>query len=665
MSRIHVLDPQTANSIAAGEVVERPASVVKELVENALDAGASVVTVEIRQGGIRLIRVMDNGGGMDAEDARLAFDRHATSKLDRIEDLDALLTMGFRGEALASIAAVSQVTLETCQLGQREGSRIRISGGEILEQAAVGCAEGTSILVENLFFNIPARFKFLKKDATEAGQITDLLQRLALARPDVSFRLVNNGQNVLHTPGNNDLPSAVYAVYGKQTAQACLAIQSKTELLLLTGVIARPELTRNTRDQQSFFVNGRLVRSKVMTAALDEAYKTFLMKNKYAIAVLFVDLPPHLVDVNVHPQKMEVRFWNDQEVFRAIYHAVHDVLISTAGISLASAGAAESTADTDNAAAAAVADAAVKSVESDAAESIADTVFAVKDAGTIDLKTQNGIDGALSEKTDNDLEDGQRAVDSGDRDQYPADLLPGNESVIMLLRDQISGTVDREQPLVMAEEPDAINRPAVLKVHELLRARWIGQAFQTYLLFELDGEILLIDQHAAHEKILFERLVERHRLAKMQDDSDGGLRQALLLPLVIEFGRSDMHVLQSEGDLLYQIGFEYSIIGPSAAALRAIPSLGNIDMLPEAAFRQAISSLQQEDLNRDGAIEEVFYSMACKAAVKAHDRLDEREVHQLVNDLLQLENPYQCPHGRPVVVRMTRHELEKKFKRIV
>ena len=271
----------------------------------------------------------------------------------------------------------------------------------------------------------------------------------------------------------------------------------------------------------------------------------------------------------------------------------------------------------------------------------------------------------MSEKTDNDLEDGQRAVDSGDRDRYPADLLPGNESVTMLLRDQISGTVDREQPLVLAEEPDAINRPAVLKVHELLRARWIGQAFQTYLLFELDGEILLIDQHAAHEKILFERLVERHRLAKMQDDSDGGLRQALLLPLVIEFGRSDMHVLQSEGDLLHQIGFEYSIIGPSAAALRAIPSLGNIDMLPESAFRQAISSLQQEDLNRDGAIAEVFYSMACKAAVKAHDWLDEREVHQLVNDLLQLENPYQCPHGRPVVVRMTRHELEKKFKRIV
>jgi DNA mismatch repair protein MutL len=639
MSQIHLLDAQTANSIAAGEVVERPASVVKELVENALDAGASVVTVEIRQGGIRLIRVMDNGGGMDAEDARLAFDRHATSKLVRIEDLDQLLTMGFRGEALASIAAVAQVTLETCQLGQTEGTRIRIAGGEVLEQASTACAAGTSIQVENLFYNVPARFKFLKKDATEAGQITDLLQRLALARPDVSFRLLSNGQNILHTPGNNDLSSTVYAVYGKQTAQACLPIQSKTELLLLTGVVVRPDMNRNTRDQQSFFVNGRLVRSKVMTAALDEAYKTFLMKNKYAIAVLFVDLPPHLVDVNVHPQKMEVRFWNDQEVFRAIYHAVHDAIVSTAGVSSADSSVS-------------AVDASVSSADSSV--SSADSSVIQDQAGNVapDANISPGSYG----KQDGDRLDAPDTLILRESNHEPAHTNTGHQESLDLAREQIS---------FVLPTTDTTQRTAVLKVHELARARWIGQVFQTYLLFELDGEVIWIDQHAAHEKIVFERLVERHRLALSQDDADDRLIQAMLVPQVVELSRSEMHFLQSEGDLMHQIGFEYSIIGPSAVALRGLPNTGNIMLQPEVAFRQALSSLQHEDLQREDAIEEVFYSMACQAAVKAHDHLDEREVQQLVDDLLQLDNPYQCPHGRPVAVRMSRHELEKRFKRIV
>ena len=295
---IRVLDQQTANSIAAGEVVERPASVVKELVENALDAGASVISVEIRQGGISLIRVTDNGCGMNREDALLSFSRHATSKIRQIEDLDSIVTMGFRGEALASIASVARVRLETREIDADEGTKLQISGGEMLDISQSGCPAGTSISVENLFYNVPARFKFLRKDATESGAVTDVIERLALARPDVSFRLISNQQEILHTPGNNDLISTVYAVYGKQIAAGCLPVEGRQPPMSISGLVGRPDMPRNSRAQQSFFVNGRLVRSKTMTAALDEAYQTLLMKGKYAFAVLFLDVPPQLVDIN-------------------------------------------------------------------------------------------------------------------------------------------------------------------------------------------------------------------------------------------------------------------------------------------------------------------------------------------------------------------------------
>ena len=305
---IHILDQQTANSIAAGEVVERPASVVKELVENALDADASVITIEFVQGGIVSIRVTDNGRGMGSDDAMLAFSRHATSKIAKIEDLDSIATMGFRGEALASISAVAKVRLETRRLTDDKATYVVVHGGEMLDSGWTGSPTGTSVLVENLFYNVPARFKFLRKDTTEAGAIIDLVERMALARSDVSFRLLSNNQEILHTPGNNDLISTVYAVYGKTTATACLPVNSTQPPLSLKGLIGRPDLCRNNRSRQSFFVNGRLVRSRTITAALDEAYQTLLMKGKYAVAVLFLDLPSNLVDVNVHPQKMEVRF---------------------------------------------------------------------------------------------------------------------------------------------------------------------------------------------------------------------------------------------------------------------------------------------------------------------------------------------------------------------
>lgn len=308
MGIIHLLDQQTANSIAAGEVVERPASVVKELTENALDAGASTVTVSITNGGILSIAVIDNGCGLAADDALNAFTRHATSKIRVIEDLDSIGTLGFRGEALASIAAVSKVTLKTRQPGTSVGTEVRIDGGEVMTHGPVGCPEGTSILVEQIFYNTPARFKFLKKDSTETAAIAEIIERLILARPDVSFRLMANGQELLHSPGNNDLLSAIYAIYGKRQASSCIPVQGETGPLKISGYIALPEGARNNRTGQTVLVNGRWIRSKTVTAAIDEAYKSRLMKGRFAFTVLKMDLPPALVDVNVHPQKLEVRF---------------------------------------------------------------------------------------------------------------------------------------------------------------------------------------------------------------------------------------------------------------------------------------------------------------------------------------------------------------------
>lgn len=594
---IRVLDQQTANSIAAGEVVERPASVVKELVENALDAGASVISAEIRQGGISLIRVTDNGCGMNREDALLSFARHATSKIRQIEDLDNIATMGFRGEALASIASVARVRMETREIDADEGTLLQISGGEMLDCSRSGCPAGTSISVENLFYNVPARFKFLRKDATEAGAVTDVIERLALARPDVSFRLISNQQGILHTPGNNDLISTVYAVYGKQIAAGCLPVEGSQSPLRISGLVGRPDMPRNSRAQQSFFVNGRLVRSKTMTAALDEAYQTLLMKGKYAFAVLFLDVPPQLVDVNVHPQKMEVRFWNDSDVFRMVYHALKTTLNAGAGVS--------------------------------AEEIIAPAVAQPEPA----IAAEPEI--------------------------YQAPSVPSTSGLPIR---EFTPVYQPPLPISVNTETVPVQTP-LLKINDLERARLIGPLFDTYILMELDQELLLIDQHAAHEKILFEELLAQHQMAKSKHEAPAA--QNLLVPQIIEVSRREMQFLQSEPGKFQLLGFDFDVFGATEIALRSFPDTGRHALRPEQAFKMTLETLMTDNLDNEDKIADYYYSMACKAAVKAADRLKPQEIDRLLADLRQLENPYQCPHGRPVIVRMTKYELEKRFKRIV
>ncbi len=627
MGLIRILDPQTANSIAAGEVVERPASVVKELTENALDAGATTITVSIRNGGILSISVTDNGCGLDPDDALNAFTRHATSKIWLIEDLDTIGTLGFRGEALASIAAVSKVTLKTRQPGDTVGTQVRIEGGELLSHGPTGCPEGTSILVEQLFYNTPARFKFLKKDSTETSAIAEIMERLILARPDVSFRLLANGQELVHSPGNNDLLSAIYAVYGKRQAATCVPITGESGPLTVSGYAAMPDGARHNRSGQTVLVNRRWIRSKTVTAAIDEAYKSRLMKGRFAFVVLKLDLPPALVDVNVHPQKLEVRFWKDGDVFSSVYQAIVAALNEHSGILAPEKSATEEHLEETS-----------ENVITQNMQLPNETPKPAYD----DISATYGPNNNILSLHDKAADAPAEAVVRTDKSDYSPDKSDQSAPSYEQLTITSSSYAD-----------------TVLKVADLTEARIIGTLFDTYVLLEWTDELLLIDQHAAHEKIIYERLRQARREKREQ------MIQPLLSPQTIAVTPAERIMIESEQPFFQSIGFDLEAFGNRSVILRTIPDLQSARIDPELALRTALQLLVKDRPSGPEEVDELLYQIACKAAVKAHDRLSMLEIQQLIADLIPLENPYTCPHGRPVIIRQSRLEIEKKFKRVL
>lgn len=645
MSQIHILDQQTANSIAAGEVVERPASVVKELVENSLDAGATTISVEITGGGILSMSVNDNGAGMDETDARIACSRHATSKIRTIGDLDAIGTLGFRGEALASIAAVSKLTLRTRQPESAMGFELRIAGGEMIESGSVGSPVGTTILVEQLFYNTPARFKFLKKDSSEAAAIAEIMERFVLARPDVSFRLLNNKQEVLHSPGNNDLLSAIYAVYGRQQAGYCVPVSGSNGPLTVSGYAARPEGARGNRSGQTLLVNSRIIRSSAVTAAINEAYKTRLMKGRFAFTVLRLDLPPELVDVNVHPQKLEVRFWKDQEVFSAVYHALVSALNEHAGVP-------EFAPDASPAPKSATTPAPIPAQSPAQAPAQAPPQAPAQVSAPAAQTRKPGESGNYTLK-DSTVAPEPATGSSIFSDQWPVTSKPV----------PIAATEEPAASKPVAEPVTEIQHQSLLKAADLSQGRIIGQLFSTYILVEWQNELLMIDQHAAHEKILYEKL-----RAALQARKKPAV-QLLLVPQTMTITPAEKIIFESEKEFFSDLGFELEPFGSNSLLIRSLPELDSTKINAEAAVRTALQNLQ--NVRRaapetiDSIIDETLYQMACKAAVKAHDKLAPAEIERLLADLAPLENPYTCPHGRPVIIRMPRLELEKKFKRVL
>lgn len=613
MGRIKLLDTATSNSIAAGEVVERPASVVKELIENSLDAGASTITVEIIDGGIRLIRVTDDGCGMDYSDALKSFECHATSKLSNLEDLYSLNTMGFRGEALSSISSVSKVSMMTREPDAEYGTRIEVDAGKLIHHEKYYGAAGTTIEVRDLFYNQPARYKFLKKDSSEAQSIIILCERFALIRPDISIRLIKNKKEILHSPGNNDSLSSLFSIYGSEVVNNSIEINADIGKVHVSGYAGKPVIARSSRGEQTVFVNERLIRSKTITSAIDEAYKTMLMKGKFAFVVLKITVPSGLVDVNVHPQKAEVRFWSDSDVFRAVYHALHGALMSGSM---------------------------VKEVHDEVSDS--SEIAAVSDRD--------------NKSTDQNIE--APALNQTTIDTEVPNIMNDQKSIYEPLTGSLMNIVSELSIPDSVQNTDKTVTNST--VEELSSARFIGIAFATYLILEAQSCIIFLDQHAAHEKILFEKLLNEHKKRK----STTVYSQELLAPLMMTLSRTVADLIIDSKEKFKLMGFDYDMIGEREIALRSVPAFLDSSKSKEM-FTYLLEDLNSELPRTDESLLLALATAACKAAVKAHDRLDKLEVKKLIDDLILLENPFHCPHGRPIMVRYSKKDLEKEFKRIV
>jgi DNA mismatch repair protein MutL len=643
LQSIRILDTKTINKIAAGEVVEGPKSVVKELVENAIDAGATAVTVEIKEGGISYIRIMDNGCGIPKEQVKTAFLRHATSKMSEIEDLEHIFTLGFRGEALASIAGVAQVEMLTKTRDEETGTSIEISGGEIKNIQDTSCTEGTTITVKNLFYNVPARRKFLKKPATESGFVSDLMNKLALGHPEVSFRFINNDTTMLHTAGNGDLKASVFYVYGKEAANSMVPLEYKKGEYALSGLIGKPELSRGNRNYENLFINGRFIKNKVVATAVEDAYKTRLLIGKFPIFVLNFQMNPSQVDVNVHPAKLEVRFKNDDEIYEFFHDAVSKtldqlVLIPQVGW--------------DKAPAVKTAEKHIE-IEQQKIEDIP-VYKSLPSSFTQDRAASGGMGKSVDQ-----LLNRQQGTQNQVRQSAEAFLIDP-----VIVRENVEITKTQQKPLVnQISNPQILNNQVGERVVEpkvepfFKQYKMIGQIFQTYWMIEQGECLYLIDQHAAHERILFEEFMNRFKEENM-------VSQKLLLPQMLNLTPSEIEVLRENQSLLEGFGFEFETFGQNQYALKAVPYLLKE---PSGAgfFTEILDSLSEQKIRSVYDMKLLAVAtMACKAAVKGHDRLSFQEAEAMIGRLLKLENPFTCPHGRPTIIEMTKYELEKKFKRI-
>ena len=656
MPKIVQLSPHVANLIAAGEVVERPASVVKELLENAVDAGASQITVEIRDGGMTFLRVTDNGCGMSPEDARTAFLRHATSKLRQAEDLAAITTMGFRGEALAAIASVSRIDLMTKIPGAIAGTNLTLEAGTITEESEVGCPDGTTIVIRDLFFNTPARMKFMKSDSVEGSKVTAAVQQQALAHPEIGFRFIRDGKQVLSTPGKGGLEAAVYCVYGRESGKM-IPVDSSWEGYSLSGYISRPTDARPSRAMQTFFVNDRPVRSRLLIAALEEAYRNQIMVGKFPACVLHLRLPANAVDVNVHPAKTEVKFLSEKAVFDCVHYGVLGALNKTSDrpqvqfkpqtVSQPASKAAPSIpqkqenffrtmtpAEYHNFASA------LKDAPQPEKQPAAATLAAVQGAS---LPIRETVIIPSVSQTPPVMPSDQRK---------PRNLgTSGTEKIAPLdnhsREDITEGDAHIDPP---AAEPEQTELP----MPEVIPWRMVGELYHSYILVEQGEDAFLIDKHAAHERILFEKLKANQETISSQ---------ALLSPIPCPMNPEACGILLANKELLTQLGFEIEEFGDNTLLLRQIP----MDLSPEDAadtLDTLASDLQNGRRERaDSVRDEVLHTVACKAAIKAGWKNDERELLALVRKVMENEDLKYCPHGRPICISLSKKTLEKQFKR--
>ena len=807
MGNIVLLDELTINKIAAGEVIERPASVIKEMVENSIDAGATNITVEIKNGGISYIKVTDNGKGIGQDDLEIAFERHATSKIRSADDLDTVTSMGFRGEALASIAAISNVEMVSKTQEQETGYRIVVEGGDILEREEVGCQTGTSITVRNLFFNTPVRYKFLKKDYTESGYIEDAITRIALVNPQISIKLINTGKTVIQTNGSGDLKSVIYSIYGKDVANGIAELNYQYEDITVSGVIGKPEIARSNRSNQLFFVNKRYIKDKTLTAATEQAYKGLIPIGKFGFVILNIEMNPAKVDVNVHPAKLEVRFEEENKIFQAIYHAIKDTLLKN-----------ELVVNTSNARELSFEER-LKNIREAKKENTSNGLFGFRKQNekkiekytqeesqiktnhveeTIEIeqpKEETKIEmpkvGApidtsdvlkqlkeMKEKITKELEQKDNLPVSGVKDvgaEYRLEINKNLEEktdqeekieneeeqpILEQKQEQQENDIEKEPEEKLEEnkeneiqEPEAkeqketletpeepvqeeekaeeiigkIEDPEVQKEFEEIKQKmqdlndnpqvvskdfnemyakmfgrlpietqreieekekeeqqktsavdllkdnmsifeedkqfqkpvyqFVGVVFKTYIILEIDKEMYILDQHAAHERIMYEK-VKKNYYSEQNKDS-----QLLLLPDVITLSHKEMDIAKENMAMFEQAGFSLEEFGENTIKLNGVPTVC-VDLNTKELFLETLDEINTVARTAKQEKEEKFIAtVACKAAVKANMALDQKEVESLMDKLLELPNPFTCPHGRPTVIKMTKYDIERKFAR--
>lgn len=773
MGNIVLLDDLTINKIAAGEVIERPASVIKEMVENSIDAGANNITVEIKNGGISYIRVSDNGKGIAPDDLEIAFERHATSKIRKAEDLDVVTSMGFRGEALASIAAIANVEMTSKTESQDTGYKITVEAGNILDKQEVGCQTGTTIVVQNLFFNTPVRYKFLKKDYTEAGYIEDVITRIALVNPNIAIKLINTGKTVIQTNGNGDMKSVIYSIYGKDVATGILPVDYTYEDIEITGVIGKPEIARSNRSNQLFFVNKRYIKDKMLTAATEQAYKGLIPIGKYGFVVLNINMNPSKVDVNVHPAKLEVRFEEENKIFQSIYHAIKNTLLKSELVADTEKSS-ERSEQVKNEPSKGLFDFRkneTKKIEqyNDEESKIKTNVGQVEHGENfsninigqggpvntadileqlkkmkenlqkqienkpkIDVEVQeneqkneseqlnkedekeNKIIDENNDKTEENLQkqpekDNEEEIEKEQEEEkqnieeiLPVETKQNVEETVVTgtkpeekleeIKEQIKeleninyeettpqdfntmyeklfGRKPIENEQLPEEQPKENKNTAVDLINDNISVfeqreeykkpiyKFIGIAFNTYIIIEMDKEMYIIDQHAAHERIMYEK-VKKNYYSESSKDS-----QMLLLPDVITLTHKEMEIAKDNMDLFKNAGFSLEEFGENTIKLTGVPTVC-LDIDNKELFLETLDEINTIARTAKQEKEERFIAtVACKAAVKANMVLDKAEVENLMDKLLELPNPFTCPHGRPTAIKMSKYDIERKFAR--
>ena len=637
MPTINLLSQSTIDQIAAGEVVERPASVVKELLENAIDAGATAVTVELKEGGISLIRVTDNGCGIEKEQIKKAFLRHATSKISSIEDLTYVESLGFRGEALSSIAAVAQVEVITKTKADLTGIKYTISGGIEEDYEEIGAPNGTTFLIRNLFYNTPARKKFLKQPQTEGGYVADLMEHIALSKPDISVKFVTNGQVRFHTSGNGDLKEVIYRIYGRETADALIFFEAANELCSVKGYLGKPELNRSNRNFEIYFMNGRFIKDDLISKAVEEGYRPYLMQHKFPFVVLHLTMDPSELDVNVHPSKMQIRIHKGNELYQFLSCSVKDRLHEIAMIPQLILAEPEKPEKIN-----------IKAPEPFETNRIANLLNEEPGKYTIDAKEH------------------EKEESYAEQIVTPKQILTSKILGLAGTKSVTSQGEDIHSNIIKADKHILVERPTQLNLFEenILTKdardeyKILGQIFDTYWLITFQDKLLIVDQHAAHEKVKYERFVAQLKEKTIES-------QLLTPPLILSLTGREQELLREFMPYFTNMGFEIEDFGGDSYAIRSMPT----DLYgcnEKELFTEILDELSENPMKgTPDIILNKLASMSCKAAVKGNNHMDIKEMEALIDELLTLDNPYHCPHGRPTIISMSKYELEKKFKRIV